>query len=409
MPKLPTRATASPTVKMRGTAARTAIAMPRLVPIRYRSVKPVTTDAFRTDSTRSMRSPDEIPEDGVQAVVGALDSADLELRVRHDSRELSVERVRFSGAHEEFLGRRKFEGDDMVQPGERLSELTGSRRVETHGVGMGVDQRADRVDVAGCNRLAVVDQHDVVRDPLDLVEDVGRHQHVTARLGKLGDCPEDLDAGHGVRPGERLVEDQDLRFVGERLCELRPLSHPAAVRPRQSMRGLGQTDDFEGVRGGLPGVGGRHPVEAQQGLNELLTGEPPIHLVVFRAVPDATHQGHVVPRILAEQPDASLIRVELPDEELAQRALPRAVRTDEARDAATERSREGIQPEHFAVPLRDADGIDDAGHPVTTSTAFMRTYVTRAARIVAASRIARDHAQSIGLSDAPNAACVTAR
>ena len=109
MPKLPTRATASPTVKMSGTAARTAIAMPRLVPIRYRSVKPVTTHAFRTDSTRSMRSPDEIPEDGVQAVVGALDSTDLELRVRHDSRELSVERVGFSGAHEEFLGRREFE------------------------------------------------------------------------------------------------------------------------------------------------------------------------------------------------------------------------------------------------------------------------------------------------------------
>src|SRR2546428_566053 len=309
MPKLPTRATASPTVKMSGTAARTAIAMPRLVPIRYRSVKPVTTHAFRTDSTRSMRSPDEIPEHGVQAVVEA----------------------------------------------------------------------------------------------------VGRHERGPARLGKLRDRPEDLDGGHGVRPGERLVEDQDLRFVGERLRELRPLSHSAAVRPRQSMRGFGQTDDFEGVRGGLPGVGGRHPVEAQQGLNELLTREPPVHLVVFRAVPEATHQGHVVPRILAEQSDAPLIRVELPDEELEQRALPRAVRTDEARDAATERSREGIQPEHFAVPLRDTDGIDDAGHPVTTSTAFMRMYVTRAARIVAASRITRDHAQSIGLSDAPNAACVTAR
>src|SRR5712692_2398065 len=147
MPKLSTRATASPTVRMSGTAARTPIAMPRLVPIRYRSVKPVTTHAFRRDSTRSTRSPDEIPEHGVQAVVGALEPSDLELRVRHDSREFSVELVRFSGADEEFLGRRKFERDHMVQPGERLSELTGSRRIETHGVGMGVDQRADRVDI----------------------------------------------------------------------------------------------------------------------------------------------------------------------------------------------------------------------------------------------------------------------
>src|SRR5256712_11306311 len=409
MPKLATRARASPTVRRSGTAARTAIAMPRLVPMRYRRVKPVTTHAFRRDSTRSMRSPDEIPEHGVQAVVGTLDSADLELRVCDDSRELSVERVRFSRPYEEFLGRRKFERDDMVHPGERLSELTRSRRIETHGVGMGVDQRADRVDIAGCNRLAVVDQHDVVRDPLDLVEDVGRHKHVTARLGKLRDRPEDLDAGHGVRPGERFVEDQALRFVSERLRELRPLSHPAAVGPRQSLRGRGQPDDLEGFRGGLPGVGGRHPVEAQQGLNELLTCEPPVHLVVFRTVPEATHQGHVVPRILAEQPDAPLIRVELPDEELEQRALPRAVRTDEACDAATERCREGVQTEHLTVPLRDADGIDDAGHPVTTSTAFMRTYVTRPATIVAATRITRDHAQSITLPGAPNAARATAR
>src|SRR2546427_707452 len=158
---------------------------------------------------------------------------------------------------------------------------------------------------------------------------------------------------------------------GERLCDLRLLSHASSVLPRQSMLGFGQTDYFEGVRGGLPGVVGRHPVEAQQGLNELLTREPPVHLVVFRAVPEATHQGHVVPRILAEQPDAPLIRVELPDEELEQRALPCAVRADEAGDGATERCREGVQTEHLAVPLRAADGIDDAGHPVTTSTAFI--------------------------------------
>src|SRR5437879_12088765 len=158
MPKPPNRARASPTVRMSGTAARTASAMPRLVPIRYRSVKPVTTHAFRRDSTRSMRSPDGIPEHGVQAGVGALDSADLELRVCDDSRELSVERVRFSGAHEEFLGRRKFERDHMVHPGERLSELTRSRRIETHGVGMGVDQRPDRVDIAGCNRPAIANR-----------------------------------------------------------------------------------------------------------------------------------------------------------------------------------------------------------------------------------------------------------
>src|SRR5712691_11933952 len=154
----------------------------------------MTTHAFRNDSDKSIRSPDEIPEDGVEAIVRALESADVELRVRDDLGKLSVERVRFAGAYEERIGRGELEGDDVLHPGEGLGELPGFRRLDSHRMRMLVNQSPDRVDVARGNRLAVVDEDDVVRDPLDLIEDVGRHEHVAAIGGVVGDRPEDMDA-----------------------------------------------------------------------------------------------------------------------------------------------------------------------------------------------------------------------
>src|SRR5437867_9681984 len=81
MSKIATRAAANESVKMRGTAARSAVAITRRVTRRQREVKSVTTHAFRKDPVQSMRSPDEVPEDGIEAVVRALESMDLELRV----------------------------------------------------------------------------------------------------------------------------------------------------------------------------------------------------------------------------------------------------------------------------------------------------------------------------------------
>src|SRR2546426_1698302 len=66
--------------------------------------------------------------------------------------------------------------------------------------------------------------------------------------------------------------------------------------------------------------------------------------------------------------------MELPDEELEQRGLARAVRPYEAGDPFAEGSGECVEAEHLAVPLRDGRCFHDAVHPVITSTAFIRTY-----------------------------------
>src|SRR2546427_592730 len=311
MVNLSTRAAASETVKMIGTTARSAVAMTRRVPRRYRNVRSVTTQAFRKDSVQSIRSPDEIPEDGVETVVRALEPLDLELRVRDDLRKLSIERVRLAGAHEERIGRGELERDHVFHPGEGLRQF-------------------------------------------------------------------------------------------------RALAHPAAVSSGRSLRRAREADDLQGGGGLLAGLPRRHPIEPQQGLDELLSCEPSVELILFRTVAEAPLQSDVVPRVLAEQRDLALVGMELPDEELEQRALARAVRSHEPGDSLAEGRREGIEAEHLAIPLRDGRGLDDAVHPVITSTALIRIYVTTDARTVTPSNTASAASQSIAVGVAPNATLATA-
>src|SRR5207247_325051 len=81
----------------------------------------------------------------------------------------------------------------------------------------------------------------------------------------------------------------------------------------------------------------------------------------------------------------ALVRRELSDQSVEERAFAGSVRPDQTRDARSERGGECVQPEDFAVPLGDAGRLRDRGHPATTSTAFIRRYVSDAATRVAAS------------------------
>src|SRR6267378_8662771 len=148
---------------MNGSEARRTNTTTRRVPRRYRRVRFVTTQTFRTDSTALVRSPDQVSEHRVEGIVRTLEAADFELRVRDDRGELAVEGVRLARPDEQGVFRGNLQGDDVLHPRQGLRELAGLRRLESHRVRVLVDQRADRMDVAGRDRLAVVNQHDVVR------------------------------------------------------------------------------------------------------------------------------------------------------------------------------------------------------------------------------------------------------
>src|SRR6266550_3272300 len=272
-----------------------------------------------------------------------------------------------------------------------------------------IDERTDRVNVARRDRLAVVNQHDVVRDALNLVQDVGRHEDVPAVFREVGDGPENLHASHRVRSGQRLIKDEDLRIMRKGLRELRALAHPATVGPRGPVGRAGQSDDLERGAGFLRSLRGRHAIKSKQRLHELLPAEPAVHLIVLRAVPEASHHRHVVPWIFSEQLESALIRVQLADQQLEERALAGPVRSHKARDARSKGGGERVESKDFAIPLRDAGSLRDGAHPETTSMVFIRRYVANDATTVAASKIARAHGQSSWFPEAPNAARATAR
>src|SRR5438876_71590 len=182
-----------------------------------------------------------------------------------------------------------------------------------------------------------------------------------------------------------------------------------AVSMRGRMGRVREADDLQGRGGLFAGLCRRHAIEPQEHLDELLSRQPAVELVLLRTITEAPLQWDVVPRVLAEERDVALVGAQLADEELEQRALPGAVRPDEAGDRCSERRGERAGAPPLAVPLRDAPGLDDAVHPVITSTAFIRTYVTSAARTVTPSRIASATGQSIPAPDAPNAAFAMAR
>src|SRR5437899_10608919 len=143
MSNVTTRAAARESVRITGTNARRPVAIARRVVRRWRRVRPVTTHAFRKDPVQSIQSPDEIPEHGIEAVVRTLETAYVELRVRDDLRELSVERVRLACADEERVGGWELERDEVLHAREGLSELPRFRCLDAHRMRMRVDQRAN--------------------------------------------------------------------------------------------------------------------------------------------------------------------------------------------------------------------------------------------------------------------------
>src|SRR5207249_5997961 len=91
-------------------------------------------------------SPDEVTEDGFEAVIGTLETADFELRVGDNPGEFLVKCIGLPSADYKRVLRGNFQRDDVVHPCKRLGELARLRRLEAHGVRMLVDERTNRVN-----------------------------------------------------------------------------------------------------------------------------------------------------------------------------------------------------------------------------------------------------------------------
>ena len=189
-----------------------------------------------------------------------------------------------------------------------------------------------------------------------------------AGAGPVADHPDGLAPPERVHARERLVEDQQLGIVDERLRQLDALAHALAVGADLLVGRLHQVDAPSARPRRVVGLLLREAVEADQRRDPLEPGHPLVERVLLGAEPDLEVELRVAPDRLAEHLDRPLARLQLTGDQLHERRLAGAVRAEQAGDARRHVDADVVQADDLAVPLRDVLGGDDRRAHVTTST-----------------------------------------
>ena len=104
-----------------------------------------------------------------------------------------------------------------------------------------------RMAVGGAagHQVAVHQHQHPRRHALHLVQHVRGDQHRAALLAEAHDQVDDVAPLGGVEAVERLVEQQQLRVVGEGLGQLHALAHAVREAPQLAVGGVGEGDHLE--------------------------------------------------------------------------------------------------------------------------------------------------------------------
>src|ERR1035437_5018758 len=106
--------------------------------------------------------------------------------------------------------------------------------------------------------MADVEDGDPIADPLDVVEDVRAHEHGRRTSEPRNDL-QHIAPALRVEGADRLVEEQDLRPVPDRLPDSEALAHAARIARDATVSGFGEAHDFQDIADASPQFG---PMEA---------------------------------------------------------------------------------------------------------------------------------------------------
>ncbi len=222
---------------------------------------------------------------------------------------------------------------------------------------------SERAERPCADQRPAFDHHEVLAHPLDLGEEVARHQDRDPELGAdAAHEVEHLVPSHRVEPVGRLVEQHQLRVVDERLRELDALPHAGRVAAHRAIALLEEADVAQRLRGALAGGAARQAVHLGHVRDELGRADLERQAVVLRHVADAAtdlepSRGDVE----VEHRRGARRRLEQPEQDLDQRALPRPVRAHQPDHARLELELEPVESDDGAVPLGQRAG-GDQGH-----------------------------------------------
>ena len=200
------------------------------------------------------------------------------------------------------------------------------------------------LDGAGHDQPPGVDHHDVVADPLDVVEQVGGEQDRDAEGGQAADEVEHLLPAHRVEAGGGLVEQDQLGVGHQGLGQLGALAHAGREAADRPEPGLVEADQVEHVGGPLAGGLGGQAGQLAEGGDQVGRGLVEGQAVVLGHVPQAGPDpdgvvGHRTPDHL----EAAGGRVQLAQHQPEERRLARAVGPDQADRAPGDVHRQLVQ------------------------------------------------------------------
>ena len=207
-----------------------------------------------------------------------------------------------------------------------------------------------------------MDDHDLVRDLLDLAEHVAGDEHgFPLRRERTQEVAQPTDP-FGVEAVRRLVEHEDAGVGEQRARDAQALAHPERVAADGARRGFAEAHELEQLV--------HAPVRHTGGGREHAQMVPsrPLRMEVRRLQHGADLPDRLVEVAIRVAVDrrATRRRTDEPEQDSERRLLARAVRPEETRDRAVcHAEAQTVDGGRRAVALRQVDDLDhvDRGLP----------------------------------------------
>jgi hypothetical protein len=198
----------------------------------------------------------------------------------------------------------------------------------------------------------------VIARVLDIGQEVrGENQVDVLVVSEIANQLEHLVTTLRVHPIRRLVEKEEIGVVDERLRELDALLHTGRVRFDVPVARFPEADVVEHFVGTLHRVHGGQARELPAIGDERHRIHAGDMSVAFRHVPEARPDlQRTLGDIQAEHRHAPLVRLDEPEQRLQHRALPGAVRAEQADGAARELGGDAL--ERLVLPVHDRHAVE---------------------------------------------------
>ena len=236
---------------------------------------------------------------------------------------------------------------------------------------LAADLRLELVGGAAGDDLAVVDDADVVREAVGLLQVLrGEQQRRAARDQLLDDLPQQLPVAR-VEAGGRLVHEHHRRRDDQRGRQVEPAAHAAGVGLRGAVGGVGEVEPLQQLDGPPLRVPGRHLVELADHLQVLAAGQVFVDGRELAGQADrAAHLVRVLEHVDARDDGAPAVGLQQGGQDADGGRLAGAVRPEQAEHGAFGHVEvDAVQRPYVTEGLDQTFGIDGAWHttpPVST-------------------------------------------